>query len=91
MDFVTARGRHGRRPSCQLRHDEAPLMADLSRSLGIQTLTNCNFAIGGDGAAESGGDFGCRSVGHGRIRELLTGSTTTEMIRRCRTPVMLFR
>jgi len=31
------------------------------------------------------------AYGHSRIRQLLIGSTTTEMIRRCRVPVMLFR
>lgn len=31
------------------------------------------------------------AYGHGRIRELFIGSTTTEMIRRCLVPVMLFR
>lgn len=31
------------------------------------------------------------AYGHSRIRHLLIGSTTTEMIRRCRIPVLLFR
>jgi len=31
------------------------------------------------------------AYGHGRIRHLFIGSTTTEMIRRCLVPVMLFR
>jgi nucleotide-binding universal stress UspA family protein len=31
------------------------------------------------------------AYGHGRIRQLFIGSTTTEMIRNCRVPVMLFR
>ncbi|MCZ6673393.1 MAG: universal stress protein [Verrucomicrobia bacterium] len=31
------------------------------------------------------------AYGHSRIRQLLIGSTTTEMIRRCKIPVMLFR
>src|SRR5690606_38297226 len=31
------------------------------------------------------------AYGHGRIRQLFIGSTTTEMIRSCRVPVMLFR
>ena len=31
------------------------------------------------------------AYGHSRIRQLLIGSTTTEMIRRCHTPIMLFR
>lgn len=31
------------------------------------------------------------AYGHSRIRELLIGSTTTDLIRRCRIPVMLFR
>jgi len=31
------------------------------------------------------------AYGHGRIRELLIGSTTTHLIRRCKIPVMLFR
>jgi len=31
------------------------------------------------------------AYGHSRIRQLLIGSTTTEMIRRCRIPVLLFR
>jgi len=29
--------------------------------------------------------------GHSRIRELLIGTTTTDLIRRCRTPLLLFR
>jgi nucleotide-binding universal stress UspA family protein len=31
------------------------------------------------------------AYGHSRIRQLLIGSTTTEMIRRCHIPLMLFR
>lgn len=31
------------------------------------------------------------SHGHSRIRSLMIGSTTTEMIRSCKTPVMLIR
>ncbi len=31
------------------------------------------------------------AYGHGRIRELLIGSTTTELLRRCRVPVLCFR
>ncbi|MGE9295095.1 MAG: universal stress protein [Puniceicoccales bacterium] len=31
------------------------------------------------------------AYGHGRIRELLIGSTTSDLIRRCKIPVMLFR
>lgn len=31
------------------------------------------------------------AYGHSRIRNLIIGSTTTEMIRKCRVPVMLFR
>ncbi|GHB93529.1 universal stress protein [Cerasicoccus arenae] len=31
------------------------------------------------------------AYGHSRIRELLIGSTTTDLIRRCKIPVMLFR
>jgi len=31
------------------------------------------------------------AYGHSRIRELLIGSTTTDLVRRCRIPVMLFR
>jgi nucleotide-binding universal stress UspA family protein len=31
------------------------------------------------------------AYGHSRIRSLIIGSTTTEMIRSCKTPVMLFR
>jgi nucleotide-binding universal stress UspA family protein len=31
------------------------------------------------------------AYGHSRIREFLIGSTTTEMIRRCHIPLMLFR
>ena len=31
------------------------------------------------------------AYGHSRIRSLLIGSTTTEMIRACKVPVLLFR
>lgn len=31
------------------------------------------------------------AYGHSRIRELLIGSTTTDLVRRCKIPVMLFR
>ena len=31
------------------------------------------------------------AYGHSRIRSLIIGSTTTEMIRSCKVPVMLFR
>ncbi len=31
------------------------------------------------------------AYGHSRIRTLIIGSTTTEMIRSCRVPVLLFR
>jgi nucleotide-binding universal stress UspA family protein len=31
------------------------------------------------------------AYGHSRLRNLIIGSTTTEMIRSCRIPVMLFR
>jgi nucleotide-binding universal stress UspA family protein len=31
------------------------------------------------------------AYGHSRIRSLVIGSTTTEMIRSCKVPVMLFR
>lgn len=31
------------------------------------------------------------AYGHSRIRSLVIGSTTTEMIRSCRVPVLLFR
>jgi nucleotide-binding universal stress UspA family protein len=32
-----------------------------------------------------------RAYGHFHIRSLIIGSTTTEMIRSCKTPVMLLR
>ncbi len=31
------------------------------------------------------------AYGHSRIRELLIGSTTTELLRRCRVPLLCFR
>ena len=31
------------------------------------------------------------AYGHSRIRQLIIGSTTTSMIRRCKVPVLLFR
>ena len=31
------------------------------------------------------------AYGHSRIREFLIGSTTTELLRRCRVPVLCFR
>jgi nucleotide-binding universal stress UspA family protein len=31
------------------------------------------------------------AFGHSRIRHLIIGSTTTEMIRSCKIPVLLFR
>ena len=31
------------------------------------------------------------AYGHSRIRSLIIGSTTTEMVRSCKVPVMLFR
>jgi nucleotide-binding universal stress UspA family protein len=31
------------------------------------------------------------AYGHSRIRQLIIGSTTTAMIRRCKVPVLLFR
>jgi nucleotide-binding universal stress UspA family protein len=31
------------------------------------------------------------AYGHSRIRELLIGSTTTELLRNCRIPVLCFR
>jgi nucleotide-binding universal stress UspA family protein len=31
------------------------------------------------------------AYGHGRIRSLVVGSTTTAMVRRCKIPVLMFR
>jgi nucleotide-binding universal stress UspA family protein len=31
------------------------------------------------------------AYGHSRIRNLFVGSTTTEMIRSCKVPILLFR
>lgn len=73
---------------------EAP--AALLERAGFQTQTilksgDPDEVIGERAEAEDIGLLVMGAYGHSRIRNLVIGSTTTAMVRRCRTPVLMFR